>query len=318
MLIANLPIDKTLRPVKEESMDWETTGNLYIEGDNLEALKILQESYLNKIKCIYIDPPYNTGKDFIYKDSFKQTAEEYRSNSGQVDEDGNRLFQNTESNGRFHSDWLSMMYPRLKLARNLLREDGVIFVSIGDEEIANLKKICDLVFGEQNFRNIILVRRYDKNINRQFMKNGLPSLNVGMEYILVYTKNILTKLSPVFRLSSEERSKKGYWKGFWNDANRPTMRYELFGVTPVSGQWKWKKELALEAVKNYKEYKINYSSKMTIEDYWRKTGKTKKFLRRNTNGKGKNKGVEHWIPPAEGILRNSNWSDIFASKGIGL
>ncbi|SFR18212.1 DNA methylase [Desulfoscipio geothermicus DSM 3669] len=126
MLLANLPTNKTLRPVKEESVDWENTGNLYIEGDNLEALKILQESYLNKIKCIYIDPPYNTGKDFIYKDNFKQSREEYLADSGQVDGDGNRLFQNTESNGRFHSDWLSMMYPRLKLARNLLREDGVI------------------------------------------------------------------------------------------------------------------------------------------------------------------------------------------------
>src|SRR5690606_26153680 len=142
--------DKTLRPVKEDSVDWDNTQNVYIEGDNLEVLKLLQESYLNKVKCIYIDPPYNTGNDFVYKDDFKETTDEYLEESGQVDEEGNRLFQNTESNGRFHSDWLTMMYARLKIARNLLKDDGVIFISIDDNEMSNLRKVMDEIFGLDN------------------------------------------------------------------------------------------------------------------------------------------------------------------------
>ena len=158
ILQANAPINKTLRPVREDSMEWDTTQNLYIEGDNLEVLKLLQESYLNKVKCIYIDPPYNTGKDFIYKDDFRQSTAEYLQDSGQVDEEGNRLFQNNESNGRFHSDWLTMMYPRLKLARNLLRDDGVMFISIDDNEVHNLRKICDELCGAGNFIGTIAVQ----------------------------------------------------------------------------------------------------------------------------------------------------------------
>ena len=135
---ANKPIRKTLRPCPEESKNWDTTENLYIEGDNLEVLKLLQESYLGKVKMIYIDPPYNTGNDFIYRDNFKQSADEYQQDSGVIDEEGNRFFKNIDTNGRFHSDWCSMMYPRLMLARNLLAEDGFIFISIGEEEIENL------------------------------------------------------------------------------------------------------------------------------------------------------------------------------------
>ena len=137
---ANKPIRKTLRPCPEESVNWDTTENLYIEGDNLEVLKLLQESYLGKVKMIYIDPPYNTGNDFIYRDDFAMDSDEYAEESGQLDEDGNRLFRNTDSNGRFHSDWCSMMYSRLMLARNLLSDDGVIFISIDDNEVENLKK----------------------------------------------------------------------------------------------------------------------------------------------------------------------------------
>jgi len=202
MLLANTPINKTLRPVKEESVDWETTGNIYIEGDNLEVLKILQESYLNKIKCIYIDPPYNTGKDFIYKDNFKQNKEEYLADSGQVDGNGNRLFQNTESNGRFHSDWLSMMYPRLKLARNLLREDGVIFVSINDVEDSNIEKVCDEIFGEKNFIAKLI---WDRNHSAQA---GI--FKVYHEYILVYSKNIDFITTP--RVSEKELFEAGALK----------------------------------------------------------------------------------------------------------
>ena len=148
---ANKPIRKTLRPCKEESVNWDSTENLYIEGDNLEVLKLLQESYLGKVKMIYIDPPYNTGNDFIYRDDFKQSAADYEEDSGVYDEDGNRMFKNTDTNGRFHSDWCSMMYSRLMLARNLLTDDGVIFISIDDNEIENAMKLCDEVLGHENY-----------------------------------------------------------------------------------------------------------------------------------------------------------------------
>ena len=151
----NRPIRKTLRPSKEESKNWDSTENLYIEGDNLDVLKLLQNSYLNKVKMIYIDPPYNTGNDFVYRDNFKVSKEDYEDELGLFDEEENRLFKNTETNGRYHSDWCSMMYPRLQLARNLLTDDGVIFISIDDNEVHNLRKICDEVFGEENFVAII-------------------------------------------------------------------------------------------------------------------------------------------------------------------
>ena len=151
ILNANTPSKNTLRPIREKSVDFDNTQNIYIEGDNLEALKILQESYLNKIKCIYIDPPYNTGNDFIYNDNFDKTKENELLESGQIDEDGYRLVSNNQSNGRFHSDWLSMMYSRLKLARNLLSNDGAIIISIDVNELNNLCKICDEIFGEKNF-----------------------------------------------------------------------------------------------------------------------------------------------------------------------
>ena len=315
---ANKPIRKTLRPCPEESVDWNTTENLYIEGDNLEVLKLLQESYLNKVKMIYIDPPYNTGNDFIYNDDFKMTVEEYADESGETDEDGNRMFKNTDSNGRFHSDWCSMMYARLMLARNLLSDDGFIAISIGEEESFNLRKICNEVFGETNFRNVISVRRYDKNLNLQFVQKGLLSMNVGLEYILIYSKKATTKMSAIYKASNETRSQKGYWKGFWNNADRPTMRYEILGVTPIDGQWKWKKNVADEAIANYIEYQEKYSSEMSIEEYWILTGKSKKFIRKNFSGTGKNQGIEHWVAPTEGILRNSNWSDLLVSKPIGM
>ena len=150
ILLANSPISATLRPSREESVDFDNTENLYIEGDNLDVLKLLQETYLGKIKMIYIDPPYNTGNDFVYNDDFAESSEEYLANSGQYDEQGNRLVVNTESNGRFHTDWLNMIYPRLKIAKDLLTDDGVIFISIDDNEIHNLRKICDELFNESN------------------------------------------------------------------------------------------------------------------------------------------------------------------------
>lgn len=182
VLLANAPINKTLRPCREESVDFDNTENLYIEGDNLEVLKLLQETYLGKIKMIYIDPPYNTGNDFVYEDDFAQSTDEYLENSGQFDEEGNRLMQNTESNGRFHTDWLNMIYPRLKIAKNLLTDNGLIFISINDREMQNLKKICLEIFGQ---RNEIATLIWDKNHSAQA---GI--YKVYHEYILVFAKNI--------------------------------------------------------------------------------------------------------------------------------
>ena len=178
---ANKPIRKTLRPCPEESVDWDTTENLYIEGDNLEVLKLLQESYLGKVKLIYIDPPYNTGSDFIYRDDFTQSVEDYAEQSGVYGDDGERLFKNTDSNGRFHSDWCSMMYSRLMLARNILSDDGVIFISIDENEVENLKKICREVFGEGNFAGEIIWKNSSKN--------DQAYISIQHEYILAYVKS---------------------------------------------------------------------------------------------------------------------------------
>ena len=200
VLLANAPINKTLRPVREDetvptgadsegkpycstgSVDFDTTENLYIEGDNLEVLKLLQETYLGKIKMIYIDPPYNTGNDFVYEDDFAQSTDEYLANSGQYDDDGNRLVKNLDSNGRFHTDWLNMIYPRLKLAKDLLTDDGVIFISIDDNEQDNLKKICDEIFGESNFIAEFFIASNSSKNNARFV-------SVSHEYMLCYSRN---------------------------------------------------------------------------------------------------------------------------------
>ena len=195
----------TLRPCPEESVNWDTTKNLYIEGDNLEVLKLLQTAYYRRVKMIYIDPPYNTGNDFVYEDDFADPLARYKEVTQQTTK------SNPETMGRYHTNWLNMMYPRLRLAANLLRDDGVIFISIDDNEVDNLKKLCNEVFGEENFRNIIATRRYDKNLNRQFMNNGLVSMNVGLEFILVYAKSENTKFMPVFKIPTDDSSSLGYW-----------------------------------------------------------------------------------------------------------
>lgn len=265
IVIANTPIDKTLRPVKEDSLNWDTTENLYIEGDNLEVLKLLQESYLGKIKCIYIDPPYNTGNDFIYNDNFVQDKDEYFEESGQVDEEGNRLFQNTEYNGRYHSDWLTMMYPRLKLARNLLSEDGVIFISIDDNEVHNLRKICDEIFGERNFVAILV---------REAIKGGSISKHVRVvhDYILIYAKSISDiefsgiEIEGIELNLEDEKGKyaKGRELNKWGAGSRredaPGMWYPIPGpngeeVYPIrndgsEGRWRLGKEKLLKLVKD--------------------------------------------------------------------
>ena len=183
VLTANAPIAKTLRPIPEESIDFDTTRNLFIEGDNLDALKMLQETYLGRVKMIYIDPPYNTGSDFIYEDDFAQETEEYLRTSNQKDDSGNRLSANTSANGRFHSDWLSMMLPRLRLARHLLHDDGAIFISIDDSEAANLKLLCDEIFGAQNFYCSFVWKR------RSGAMDSVDNTSVDHEYVLCYGKD---------------------------------------------------------------------------------------------------------------------------------
>ena len=201
ILLANSPINATLRPCREDSVDFNNTQNLYIEGDNLDVLKCLKETYLHKVKMIYIDPPYNTGNDFVYEDDFAQSSEEYLANSGQFDEQGNRMFTNAESNGRFHTDWLNMIYPRLKVARDLLTDDGVIFISIDDNEVENLRKVCDEVFGEQNFiTQINWVSKSGGSADERYIIKAT-------EYILVYTK---AKDSAIFGKEEAETSSDKY------------------------------------------------------------------------------------------------------------
>lgn len=191
ILLANSPIAATLRPCREESVDFDNTENLYIEGDNLDVLKLLQETYLGKIKMIYIDPPYNTGNDFVYEDDFAESIDEYLASSGQYDEEGNRLVQNAESNGRFHTDWLNMLYPRLKVAKDLLTEDGCVFISIDDNELHNLIKVCDEIFGEVNFVGCI-TRATGTTTGQDANKIGS-----SLDYCVVYSKSSLFSLNGV-------------------------------------------------------------------------------------------------------------------------
>lgn len=216
ILTANAPIAKTLRPSEEESVDFANTKNIFIEGDNLDALKLLQETYLGKVKMIYIDPPYNTGNDFIYEDDFAEDTETFLQRSNQKDEQGNRLIANTESNGRFHSDWLTMIYPRLKLARNLLRDDGIVLISIGHAEHANLKRLCDEAFGENNF--ITSVAR--------MMKSGGAKgrfFTPNIDHILIYAKDI--SLADEFRCSIPESQIKTYYNKIEESEPRKGERY---------------------------------------------------------------------------------------------
>lgn len=234
---ANKPIRKTLRPCKEESVDWDNTENLYIEGDNLEVLKLLQESYLNKVKMIYIDPPYNTGNDFIYNDDFKMTSEEYAEEISELDEDGNRMFKNTDTNGRFHSDWCSMIYSRLMLARNLLSDDGVIFISIDDNEQANLKKCCEEIFGAQNFvAQLIWERAFSPKNDAKFVSNS-------HDYVLMFAKNIsqyiigrLPRTAEAnARYSNPDNDPRGVWMS--SDISVKTYNAECdYPITTPSGR----------------------------------------------------------------------------------
>lgn len=264
--LANSAISATLRPCKEESVDFDTTENLYIEGDNLDVLKLLRETYLGKVKMIYIDPPYNTGNDFVYEDDFAQSAEEYTANSGQYDEQGNRLFQNTESNGRFHTDWLNMIYPRLKVARDLLTDDGVIFISIDDTENVNLRKVCNEIYGSKNFIT-------------QFTRKGSGGRQdskyfaIVHEYLLCYAKNsdhfvsgkivVTDDNYPFFDTDKGLKYKLQLLRKWGENSrreNRPNLFYSIIDPDgnefyPMvsdteEGCWRWSKEKMIEEIKN--------------------------------------------------------------------
>lgn len=264
ILAANAPINKTLRPCREESVNFDTTENLYIEGDNLEVLKLLQETYLGKVKMIYIDPPYNTGNDFVYNDDFKQKAADYLANSGQYDEDGNQMVQNTESNGRFHTDWLNMMYPRLKLAKDLLADDGVIFISIDDNEVDNLKKISDMIFGENNFVVRIIWKKRSTPPNDKI-------IGAAHEYALVYAKNVINIKLNLRERTEEQKARyknpdnhpKGAWVAGDLSGNVKGGRYVdslNYPITnpntgekhypPHNGNWRFSKEKVELLLKN--------------------------------------------------------------------
>jgi adenine-specific DNA-methyltransferase len=258
LLTANAAIAKTLRPCREESVDFDTTENLFIEGDNLDALKLLQETYLGKVKMIYIDPPYNTGNDFIYKDNFTADKDEYDEASGQRDEDGGRLVANPDSNGRYHSDWLSMMYPRLKLARNLLREDGVIFISIDDNEMRNARAICDEIYGEANF---IAEIAWEKMYTT---KNDANLLSVSHEYLICYAKSIVSSgigllpRTPEMdaRYSNPDNDPRGSWKAIpmYADGERKNGRFVITSPTgkkhepKINSHWRYAEKDVLNLI----------------------------------------------------------------------
>ena len=269
---ANTPSKNTLRPIKEKSVDFDNTKNIYIEGDNLEVLKILQESYLNKIKCIYIDPPYNTGSDFIYNDKFSKSENEELIESGQIDEDGNRMISNNQSNGKFHSDWLSMMFSRLKLARNLLSKDGLIFVSIDDNEQANLKKVCDEIFGEKNFIGIFCINS---------TPNARDYGHIGKmhEYALFYAKNIDFAKSNMIPEEDKKFTYSDEIGGFnihplynsneaFTPANRPNLYYPFY-VNPNSKTKDGFYEIGLENHTGWIEVYPPKSVKNGVQFVWR-------------------------------------------------
>ena len=282
VLLANAPINKTLRPVREDetvptgadgegkpycstgSVDFDTTENLYIEGDNLEVLKLLQETYLGKIKMIYIDPPYNTGSDFVYEDDFVQSADEYLANSGQYDKDGNRLAPNPESNGRFHTDWLNMIYPRLKLAKDLLTDDGVIFISIDDNEQENLKKCCDEVFGGQNFvAQLVWERAYAPKNDARFISNS-------HDYVLMYARNldgfVIGRLPRTEEANARYQNPDNDPRGVWKPSDLSVKTYNAacdYPITTPSGRvieppagrcWSLSKNAFLERLQDNRIY----------------------------------------------------------------
>lgn len=304
-----------LVPLPGEGINEENTRNIFIEGENLEVLKLLQKSYAGRIKVIYIDPPYNTGKDFIYEDNFTEPLEEYLRRTGQLDEHGKPLTTNTKADGRFHSKWLSMMYPRLRLARNLLRDDGVIFISIGAEELHNLINLMNEIFGAECQKNIIVIRRGIKSVQAQF--ETIDSFNKGHEYIVFYAKQANYRFEKCYvpyaiNLEEEDTVIQGSWNNHWRGTDRPTMRYEIFGIKPETGQWRWSEERSKKAISNWESLcrDIGENASQMDIDKWvveKEKYSNLKFdlLRLSATGK-----PVHYIRPSEGKLASDLWIDI--------
>ena len=277
-----------------------TTGNKIIHGDNLEALKALLPEYEGRIKCIYIDPPYNTGNEgWVYNDNVNdpRILKWLHKVVGKEGEDLSR-----------HDKWLCMMYPRLKLLHRLLGEDGFIFVSIDTFEFANLKIILDDIFGIQNFRNCISVRRGIKNVQSQF--EDLQALSLGHEYLFLYSKSRGSKLPKLSK--KHDVIKPGKWDTFWRGTDRPTMRYDIFGIKPTSGQWRWEKERTNKAISNYNNFLENYSTSISIDDFHiehlQATNEKLDFVRLNSENV-----VQYYVPPQNGKLASDNWMDLTLS-----
>jgi adenine-specific DNA-methyltransferase len=310
--LAAIPSKGTLAPVYGQGLkaagtpDTDGTNdsrNVFIEGENLEVLKIMQKAYAGRVKMIYIDPPYNTGTDFIYVDDFKEDKSEYFTKTGQVDDEGRKLTTNTKSDGRYHSNWLSSIYPTLRLARNLLSDDGIIFVSIDHNESHNLKQVMNEVFGEENFRNEIILKRGIKNVQAQF--ETVSNLSSGHEYIFVYSKSSEHRLPKLQKL--HDKIKPGKWDTFWRGTDRPTMRYELLGVDIEEGQWRWEKNRARKASDRYLEFLnsgLNDLDRHHAEISSQEEGKID-FVRKNDDGV-----IQYYVPPQVGKLLSTDWMDV--------
>jgi adenine-specific DNA-methyltransferase len=304
------PAAGTLRPDPDHSLDWETSRNLFIEGDNLEVLRLLQSGYAGKVRLIYIDPPFNTGREFIYPDNFRDGVANYLELTGQRDGDGARLSSNPETGGRYHTRWLNLMYPRLKLAHRLLRQDGVIFVSIGGEELANLVAMMDEIFGGECRKNIIVVRRGVKNVQAQF--ETIDSLNHGHEYVVLYARDPDTRFPKLHIEPDDGEISVGGWNNHWRGTDRPTMRYELFGIRPESGQWRWGKARSEAAAANWRRLaaELGESPPQNQIDAWveqesARAGKKVDLLRLSRRGK-----PEHYVPAGPGKLASDLWTDL--------
>ena len=288
-----------LQEVPERSFGDRNAGNLLIQGDNLIALKSLLPYYAGRVKCIYIDPPYNTGNEgWVYNDNVNDP--EIKAWINQV------VGREAEDLSR-HDKWLCMMYPRLKLLRDFLRPDGFIFISIDIFEVAHLKSLMDEIFGLQNFRNCIAVRRGIKNVQAQF--NDLQQLALGHEYILLYSKNSSARL-PKLKTTHDE-IKPGKWDTFWRGTDRPTMRFKLFDKEPTTGQWRWEKQRTLKAVDNYEKF-LSQRDFINIDDYYNDhlmaTNEKLDFVRKNEDG-----AIQYYVPPQSGKLLSDNWMDILLS-----
>lgn len=305
------PVQSTLIPAPDESINFKTTQHLFLEGDNLAALKMLKKDYVGQVKMIYIDPPYNTRGDFVYVDNFADSVDNYLKLTGQKDGEGKLLSRDPEIDGRYHAAWLSMMLPLLSLARELLREDGAIFVSIDDHELYHLRMLMNEVFGEECFKNCIILPRGAKSVQAQF--ETVDSLAVGHEYVVMYAKSPAARFKKLqIPLAS---AKGGAWNNHWRGTNRPTMRYELFGISPSSGQWRWSRERSFRAIQAYQRMcdelggESQVVTQQQIDQWYRResyrTGKRVDLLRLSAVGK-----PEHYVPPKKTKLGSDLWVDL--------